>query len=65
MLNDRVHEETPITRQECSIFADHHLEQLPVISALGVGDIKSQQTKIAGESSQMSVSNNACNFNSL
>jgi len=26
VLNDRVHEETPITRQECSIFVDHNCE---------------------------------------
>jgi len=26
VLNDPVHEQTPITRQERSIFADHHLE---------------------------------------
>ena len=42
VLNDRVHEQTPITRQERSIFAGHHLEQLPVISVFGVGDIKSE-----------------------
>ena len=51
VLNDRVHEQTPITRQERSIFADHHLEQLAVISVLAVGDIKSEQTKIARETS--------------
>ena len=27
VLNDRMHEQTPITRQECSIFARHHIEQ--------------------------------------
>ena len=57
VLNDRVHEQTPITRQERSIFADHHLEQLAVISVLTVGDIKSEQTKIARETSQMSIRN--------
>src|SRR6266853_58548 len=57
VLNDGVHEETPITRQKRSIFADHHLEQLPVISVLAVGDIKSEQAKIAREASQMSISN--------
>ncbi len=56
VLNDRVHEQTPITRQERSIFADHHLEQLAVISVLTVGDIKSEQTKIAREASQMYIS---------
>jgi hypothetical protein len=57
VLNDRVHEQTPITRQERSIFADHHLEQLAVISVLVVRDIKSEKTKIARESSQMPFSN--------
>ena len=65
VLNDRVHEQTPITRQERSIFAGHHLEQLAVISVLAVGDIKSEQTKIAREASQMSISNKSCNANSL
>ena len=55
VLNDRVHEQTPITRQERSIFADHDLEQLPVFSVLTVGDIKSEQTKIARETSEMSI----------
>jgi len=50
VLNDPVHEQTPITRQERSIFADHHIEQLAVISVLTVGDIKSEQTKISRES---------------
>ena len=59
VLNDRVHEQTPITRQERSIFAGHNLEQLPVISVLAVGDIKSEKTKIARQSSQMSISNKA------
>ena len=65
VLNDRVHEQTPITRQERSIFAGHYLEQLPVISVLVVSDIKSEETKIARESSQMSISNKSCNPNSL
>ena len=47
VLNDRVHEQTPITRQERSIFVDHHIEQLSVISVSREGDIKSEQTKIA------------------
>src|SRR5437667_832158 len=65
VLNDGVHEQTPITRQERSIFADHNLEQLAVISVLTVGDIKSEQTKIAREPSQMAISNKSCNPNSL
>ena len=65
MLHDRVHEQTPITRQERSIFASHNLEQLPIISVFGVGDIKSEQTKIAREASQMSISNKSCNVNRL
>src|SRR6516164_6970166 len=59
VLNDRVHEEAPITRQQGSIFAGHHLEQLAVISVLAVGDIKSEEAKIAGKSSQVSISNKA------
>jgi hypothetical protein len=55
VLNDRVHEQTPITRQERSIFADHHLKQMAVISVLTVGDIKSEQTKIAREVSQIGI----------
>ena len=65
VLNDGVHEETPITRQKRSIFADHHLEQLPVISVLAVGDIKSEQAKIARETSQMSISNKSYKANDL
>ena len=65
VLNDSVHEQTPITRQERSILASHHLEQLPVISVLVVSDIKSEETKIAGEGSQMSVSNKSTDANSL
>ena len=65
VLNDRVHEQTPITRQERSIFADHHLEQLAVVSVLTVGDIKSEQTKISRETSQMSISNKSNNANRL
>ena len=65
VLNDRVHEQSPITRQERSIFAGHNFEQLPVIGVLEVGDIKSEQTKIARESSQMPISNKPCNSSSL
>src|SRR5882724_7657684 len=65
VLDDRVHEQTPITRQERSIFADHHIEQLAVISVLTVGDVKSEQTKIAREASQMSISNKSRNSSSL
>ena len=63
VLNDRVHEQTPITRQERSIFAGHHLEQLPVISVLAVGNIKSEQTKIAREASQMSIRHKSIHAN--
>ena len=65
VLNDRVHEQTPITRQKRSIFADHHLEQLAIVSILTVGDIKSEQTKIAREASQMPISNKSYNANRL
>ena len=65
VLNDRVHQQTPITRQERSIFACHHIEQLPVISVLAVGDIKSEQAKITRESSQMSIGNKSCEPNRL
>jgi hypothetical protein len=65
MLNDRMHEQTPITRQERSIIAGHYLEQLPVIGIVVVIDIKSEETKIAIESSQMSVSNKPRNANCL
>src|SRR5262245_59027198 len=65
VLNDRVHEQTPITRQERSIFAGHHPKQLAVISVLGVGDIKPEKTKIPGKPSQMSISNKTRNINSL
>ena len=51
MLNDRVHEQASITRQEPSIFAGHNLQQLAFISVFWVGDIKSEQTKITRESS--------------
>jgi hypothetical protein len=57
MLNDPVHEQTPITRQERSVFASHNLEQLPVIRVLPVGNIKSEETKVASQASQMSISN--------
>jgi hypothetical protein len=46
MLNDPVHEQTPIARQERSIFATHHFEQFAVVSIFGVGYIKSEQTEI-------------------
>src|SRR5882724_4502636 len=65
VLNDGVHEETPITRQKRSIFADHHIEQLPVISVLTVSDIKSEQTKITREASQMSISHKSHDSNCL
>jgi hypothetical protein len=65
VLNDPVHEQTPITRQKRSIFAGHHLEQLPVITVFRVGDIKPEQPKIARESSQMSISNKSCDSNHL
>ena len=65
VLNDRVHEQTPITRQERSIFADHHFDQLAVIGVLKVGDIKSEQTKIAREASQMSIRDKSYNANCL
>ena len=65
VLNNRVHEQTPITRQERSIFADHYLEQLAVVSILTVGDIKSEQTKISREASQMPISNKSYNANRL
>ena len=57
VLNDRVHEETSITRQERSIFARHHVEELPVIGVLVITDVKSEETKIACKSPQMSISN--------
>jgi hypothetical protein len=65
VLNDPVHEQTPITRQERSIFAGHNIEQLPIISVFGVADIKSDQTKITREASQMSIGNKSGNTNSL
>ncbi len=65
VLNDRVHEQTPITRQERSIFVDHHLKQLVVISVLAVGDIKSEETEIACQGSQMSIGNKSRKANSL
>jgi hypothetical protein len=65
VLNDPVHEQTPIARQERSIFASHHFEQFAVVSVFGIGDIKSEQTEIARESSQMSISNKPINTNSL
>ena len=65
MFNDRMHEQTSITGQECSIFAHHYIEQLPVTSVVAVGYIKSQETKVACESSQMSISNKALKLRDL
>ena len=56
VLNDRVHEQTPIPRQKRSIFARHYLEQLSVVSVLGISNIKSEKAKIAGKASQVSIS---------
>ena len=55
MLNDGVHEETPISCEERSIFAHHYVQQLPVVGVFAVGDIKSEEAKIAGKFSQMSI----------
>jgi hypothetical protein len=60
-----VHEETAIARQERSILAAHYVEQLAVISVLLIRDIKPQETQIARESSQMSISDKPRNSSSL
>ena len=65
VLNDRVHKQTPITRQERSIFSRHHLEQLLVIGVFVVSDVEAEETKIAGEPAQMSISNKSAAVNCL
>src|SRR5262249_54636652 len=65
VFNDRVHAEPPISGYERAIFTGHDLEQLPVIRILAVDDIKSEETKIACECSQMPISDKPRNVNSL
>ena len=49
MSNDRVHKQATITGQKCAIFANHQIEQLPVIGLLAIGDIKAEEAKVTGE----------------
>lgn len=65
VLDDRVHEQTPITRQERAVFARHDVEQLPVISVLTVGDIKTEHAKITLEAAQMAISYKSSDTRSL
>jgi hypothetical protein len=49
MLDNRVHKQATITGQKYPVLVSHQIEQLPVITLLVVGDIKTEETKITGE----------------
>ena len=65
VLNDRVHEQTPITCQKRPILVGHDVEQFQVIGALVISDIKPEETHVPSQSSQVSISNKSINANYL
>ena len=50
-----MHEQAPVTRQQCAILAVHDAQQVAVIRVLIVGNIKAEQAKVTCESSQMAI----------
>ena len=57
MPHDGMHEQSPISRENCSILSDHDLKEAAIIGAGFVNRIESQKAKVARKLSQMTVGN--------
>ena len=59
VLDNRVHEQTAIAGQDCSILGGHDLEKATVLPPRLVSAIYSKEAKIPGQSAEMSIDDEA------
>ena len=53
--DNRVHEETTIACQDCSIFGGHDLEEVMILPLWFVRAIQSEEAEVAGETAEVSI----------
>ncbi len=54
-FHDRMHEQPPVARQECPVFAFHYAEQLPILRLVIISNVEAEQAQIARELPKMSI----------
>ena len=64
-FHDRMHEQPPVARQECPVFAFHYAEQLPILRLVIISDIEAEQAQIAREFPKVSIRDKMFNTTDL
>jgi hypothetical protein len=64
-FHNRMHEQPPVARQECAIFAFHYAEQLPILRLVIISDIEAEQAQIAREFPKVSIRDKTFNTTGL
>jgi hypothetical protein len=54
-FHDRMHEQPPVARQECPVFAFHYAQQLPILRLAIIRNIEAEQAQIAREFPKVAI----------
>jgi hypothetical protein len=59
VFDNRVHEQTAIACEDCSILGGHDLEKAMIVGLRFVGAIQSEESEVAGKPTEMSIDDKA------